>query len=69
MSLTACAPKDRTASFEARMEQIPGAERMKLRYSLEARKPGRVWRRVAAPELAGWRTAAAETTRFISDRT
>ena len=68
VSLTACTPKERTASFEARMEQVPGAERMKLRYSLEARKRGRAWRRVAAPELAGWRTAAAETTRFISER-
>ena len=42
---------------------------MKLRYTLEARKPGRVWRRVAAPELGAWagrRTSA--TTRFISER-
>jgi hypothetical protein len=66
--LTACTPKERAAEFEARMEQIAGAERMKLRYTLEARKPGRVWRRVAAPELAGWRTADPETTRFISER-
>jgi hypothetical protein len=66
--LTACTPKERTATFEARMEQIAGAERMKLRYTLEARKPGRVWRRVAAPELAGWRSADPETTRFISER-
>ena len=50
------------------MDQISGAVRMKLRYTLEARKPGRLWRRVAAPELGGWRAAAAETTRFISER-
>jgi hypothetical protein len=68
VALTACTPKERTAEFEARMEQIPGAERMKLRYTLEARKRGRGWRRVAAPELAGWRTADPETTRFISER-
>jgi CARDB len=68
VSLTACAPKERAAEFEARMDQISGAVRMKLRYSLEARKPGRAWRRVVAPELAGWRTAAPETTRFISER-
>jgi hypothetical protein len=68
VSLTACVPNERRASFEARMEQIEGAERMKLRYSLEGRRRGRAWRRVAAPELAGWRTANAETTRFISER-
>jgi hypothetical protein len=68
VSLTACKPKERTAAFEARMDQVSGAVRMKLRYALEARKPGRVWRRVAAPELGGWRTASTETTRFISER-
>jgi hypothetical protein len=68
VSLTACVPNERKASFEARMEQIPGAERMKLRFWLEGRKPGRAWRRVPAPELAGWRTANPETTRFISER-
>jgi hypothetical protein len=68
VTLTGCTPKERTAAFEARMDQVSGAVRMKLRYSLEARKPGRLWRRVASPELGGWRTAAAETTRFISER-
>jgi hypothetical protein len=69
VTLTACTPKERTAAFEAQMDQIAGAERMRLRYTLEARKPERAWRRVAAPELGGWRTADAETTRFISERT
>ena len=68
VTLTACVPNERRASFEARMEQVPGAERMKLRYWLEGRRRGRVWRRVPAPELAGWRTANADTTRFISER-
>ena len=68
VSLAACLPKDRTAEFEARMDQVSGAVRMKLRFTLEARRPGRAWRRVAAPELAGWRTADPETTRFISER-
>jgi hypothetical protein len=68
VSLSACLPKERAAEFEARMDQIGGAVRMKLRYSLEARRPGRSWRRVVAPELAGWRTADPATTRFISER-
>jgi hypothetical protein len=68
VSLTSCKPKERAAEFEARMEQISGAVRMKLRYTLEGRKPRRGWRRVAAPELAGWRSADPQTTRFISER-
>jgi hypothetical protein len=68
VTLTGCKPKERTAEFEARMDQVSGAVRMKLRYTLEARKPGRIWRRVSAPELGGWRTASAATTRYISER-
>jgi hypothetical protein len=69
VALTACTPRERTASFEARMELVAGAERMRLRYALEARRPGRRWRRVAWPELSGWRTSDRGTTRFISERT
>ena len=68
VSLTSCAPKERTAAFEARMDQIGGAVRMKLRYTLEAHRPGRAWKRVVWPELGGWRTADPQTTRFISER-
>ena len=68
VTLTGCKPKERTAEFEAQMDQIAGAVRMKLRYTLEARKPARAWRRVTWPELGGWRVASTETTRFISER-
>jgi hypothetical protein len=68
VELTACEPRERAAEFEARMDKVAGAARMKLRFTLEARKPGRAWRRVAAPELGGWRTADAATTRYISSR-
>jgi hypothetical protein len=69
VSLTSCRPNDRAASFEARMDMVAGAERMRLRYALEARKPRRGWRRVVWPELSGWRSADPGTTRFISERT
>jgi hypothetical protein len=68
VSLAACQPRERAAEFEARMEKVAGAARMKLKFTLEARKPHRRWRRVAAPELAGWSTAGPRTTRFISAR-
>jgi hypothetical protein len=68
VALTACQPRERAAEFEARMDQIPGAERMKLRFTLEMRRVGRAWKKVVSPELGGWRTADAETTRYISSR-
>ncbi len=68
VALTACVPRERAAEFEARMDKVAGASRMKLRFTLEARKAGKGWRRVAAPELGGWRTADAATTRYISSR-
>jgi hypothetical protein len=68
VALIACQPRDRAAEFEARMDKVAGSARMKLRFALEARKPGKTWRRVAAPELGSWRTADPATTRFISSR-
>ena len=68
VTLTACEPRERAVEFEARMDKVAGSARMKLRFTLEARKRGKAWRRVAAPELRGWRTASSETTRFISER-
>jgi hypothetical protein len=68
VALTACVPRERAAEFEARMDQVPGAARMKLRFTLESRRPGKPWRKVAAPELGGWRTADPQTTRYISSR-
>jgi CARDB len=68
VALTACQPRDRAAEFEARMDKVAGSARMKLRFVLEARRPGKAWRRVAAPELDGWRTADATATRFVSTR-
>jgi CARDB len=68
VTLTACQPRERAAAFDARMDKVAGSARMKLRFALEARRPGKGWRRVAAPELGGWRTADATTTRFISSR-
>jgi hypothetical protein len=67
VTLTACQPRDRAAEFEARMDKVAGSARMKLRFALEARRPGKGWRRVAA-ELGGWRTADAAANRFVSTR-
>lgn len=68
VALTACEPRERAAEFEARMDKVAGTARMKLRFTLQARKAGKGWRRVASPELGGWRTADEATTRYISSR-
>jgi hypothetical protein len=68
VTLTSCEPTARAAEFEARMDKVAGSARMKLRFTLEARKARRSWRRVASPEFGGWRTADPATTRYISSR-
>ncbi len=53
------------AEFEARMETVPGAARMKMRFTLQARAPGRrSWRRVAAEGWGEWSSANPGVTRY-----
>ncbi len=71
--LSLAAPADATlatcergaAGFEARMESVPGAARMKMRFVLQARTPGRRgFRRVAAAGWGAWTSAAPGVTRY-----
>jgi hypothetical protein len=68
VALTACEPEARAAEFEARMGEVGGAARMKMRFTLQARRPDRGWRRVAAPGFDRWTTADAGTTRYVFTR-
>jgi CARDB len=57
------------AEFEARMNAVPGAARMQMRFTLQASAPGRrAWRRVAAPGFDAWTTADPGTTRYVYTR-
>jgi CARDB len=69
VALTACAPDERAAEFEARMAAIEGAARMKMRFTLQVRKPGKSgFRRVAAPGFDVWSTAGAGKRRYVFTR-
>jgi hypothetical protein len=69
VELMACVPRDRAAEFEARMGQVEDAAKMKMRFTLQARKPGKkAYRRVAAPGFSGWTTADPGTSRYVFTR-
>jgi CARDB protein len=69
VDLTRCAPRDRAAEFEASMDAVEGAAKMKMRFTLQARKPGRrTFRRVAAPGFSAWTTADPGTTSYTFTR-
>lgn len=67
--LTDCVPKERVAEFEARMGQVEGAAKLKMRFTLQVRKQGRKsYRRIAAPGFRSWSTAAPGTTSWVFSR-
>lgn len=69
VELSACVPRDRAAEFEARMGTVEDALQMKMRFTLQARKPGKkAFRRVAAPGFSGWTTADPGMSRYVFTR-
>jgi hypothetical protein len=69
VELTACVPRDRAAEFEARMGKVDTTAKLKMRFTLQARKTGKkAYRRVAAPGFSGWTTADPGTSRYVFTR-
>jgi CARDB len=70
VELMTCAPRDRAAEFEARMGKVEDGVKMKMRFTLQARKPGKKkpYRRVAAPGFSSWTTADTGTSRYVFTR-
>jgi CARDB len=67
--LTDCAPQDRAAEFQARMGEVAGAERLKMRFTLQVRKRGQnAYHRVAAPGFRSWSTAEPGATSWVFTR-
>ena len=61
---------DRSATFFARMDTIPGASKLQLRYSLlEQLGRGMPFDRLDVPALAPWHTSAAGVKRFVWKQT
>ena len=69
VSLTSCEPDQRAAEFEARMGKVEGAWRLKMRFTLQARRAGKKsFRRVAAPGFSEWTSAEPGTSRYAFTR-
>lgn len=69
VTLTVCDRDGAAAEFQARMERVAGATRMRMRFGLQVRTPGRRgYRRVAAPGFGVWTTAAPGITRYLYTR-
>ena len=63
-------PVARTATFEARMRQAHGSDRMQVRFTLQMREDGlHLWRRVGAEGFDSWLTSLAGVRRYSYDKT
>jgi hypothetical protein len=72
--LVECVPApdahERSATFEARMREARGSDRMQVRFTLQVSEgvlPG--WRRVAAPGLDQWLTSEPSVSRYSYSKT
>jgi hypothetical protein len=57
---------DRAAVFEGQMRTLPGASRLRMRFTLQVREPGTArWNAVAAPGFGTWVGSAPGVSRYI----
>ena len=67
--LSSCEPNARAAEFQARMGEVDGATRLKMRFTLQARHAGqKAYHRVLAPGVRTWSTAAPGKTSWVFTR-
>jgi hypothetical protein len=67
--LTSCERNARAAEFQARMGEVDGATRLKMRFTLQARHAGqKAYHRVLAPGFRTWSTAAPGKTSWVFTR-
>ena len=72
--LTTCEPaldrEERSASFTGDMRAIPGAERLQVRFVLQARTEDEPdWTTVTAPGFGGWNSSAPGIGRYVYTKT
>ena len=57
---------DRAAVFQGQMRSVPGASRMQMRFTLQARTPERDrWAALDAPGFGTWLSSAPGTSRYV----
>ena len=62
---TALGQTGRSAVFEGRMRSVAGAQRLQMRFSLQARRQGGGWRGVQAPGLGRWVSSDSGVKRYV----
>ena len=60
---------DRSVTFEGRIAAIPRAQKMQLRFTLQARTPDTAWAKVPADGFGTWITAPRGLGLFLYDKT
>jgi hypothetical protein len=68
VALVECDRDAQVAEFQARMQMVPGAQRMQMRFTLKVERGRRGYRRVAAPGFGVWTTADPGVTRYVYTR-
>ena len=69
VSLTACAPTERVAQFEARMGAVKDAARLRMKFTLQVRRDDQAsYHRIAAPGFRSWTTAGKGKTSWVFTR-
>jgi CARDB protein len=60
---------DRSVTFEGRIAAIPRAQKMQMRFALQARTPDSAWAKVPADGFGSWITAPRGLGLFLYDKT
>jgi hypothetical protein len=61
-----CDRVDQTAAFEGKMDTIPDADRMQMRFVLQVSTPDEPrWSRVSVPGFSAWVTSEQERSRYV----
>ena len=68
VALVECDREAQAAEFQARMQTVPGAQRMQMRFSLWVEHRRRGYRRVRASGFGVWTTADPGVTRYVYTR-
>ena len=63
--MTECDRGAQTASFDGRMDQVEGSERLSMRFLLQVREPGARWHRVRLPGFSAWHTSDPGHSRYV----
>jgi hypothetical protein len=60
---------DRSVTFEGRIAAVPRAQKMQMRFTLQARTPDAAWAKVPADGFGSWITAPHGLGLFLYDKT